>query len=252
MFSLLRLPALQALLIQLAALVLAVLVAAAFSAASGWQPNLFAAVFLQAAVAAGLARWYGVPPWWVWIHSLFVPALALLLTLQFPSWIYLLLFLAMLALYWQTFRTRVPYYPSTRAVRAAAAGLLPRAPGRCIDIGSGFGGLVLDLAARRPDCTIEGVELAPLPWFCSWLRGRLSGNGARFILGDYADLDFSQYDLVFAYLSPAAMPSLWIKAQAEMRSGALLLSFEFEVPGVEPDVVLCPQDGQAMLYGWRM
>lgn len=250
--SLLRLPALQAFLIQLAAFVLVLTGALVVSAFTGLELSLLAAASLHGAMAAGLAWWRRMPRWWLWIHFLFAPALVFLLALRFPSWIYLLLFGAMLALYWQTFRTQVPFYPSTAAVRDAVAGLLPAGPAHCVDLGSGFGGLVLDLAARRPECIMSGIELAPLPWLCSVVRARLSGSRARFARGDYAQLDFGQYDVVFAYLSPAAMPALWSKARAEMRPGALLLSYEFAIPGVPPLLSLCPGPGDEKLYGWRI
>jgi tRNA1(Val) A37 N6-methylase TrmN6 len=58
------------------------------------------------------------------------------------------------------------------------------------DIGSGLGGLVLDLARRRPDAQVDGIELAPLPWLVSRLRAKLSGSRARFLRGDYEAVEF--------------------------------------------------------------
>jgi predicted O-methyltransferase YrrM len=85
----------------------------------------------------------------------------------------------------------------------------------------------------------------------SWLRAHLLGCG-RFIRGDYMTLDFAHYDVVFAYLSPAAMEALWEKAHNEMRPGSLLLSYEFAIPGQMPDLVLEPMHTGCALYGWRM
>jgi SAM-dependent methyltransferase len=136
-------------------------------------------------------------------------------------------------------------------VRDAVAGLLP--PERrvaAIDIGSGLGGLVLELARRRPESRFVGIELAPLPWLASRLRARLSRSAAHFIRGDYEQLDFAQYDLVFAYLSPAAMDALWRKAGREMRPGSLLVSYEFPVQGQPSSRTLVPQAGGPPLYVW--
>jgi SAM-dependent methyltransferase len=131
------------------------------------------------------------------------------------------------------------------------AALLPAGrPVRAIDIGSGLGGLVLELARRRPESRFEGIELAPLPWLASRLRARLSASRSHFIRGDYERLDFGQYDLVFAYLSPAAMDGLWRKARAEMRPGALLVSYEFAIEGHAPDRSLAPTPGGPHLYIW--
>ena len=251
MAALLRLPALQALLVQLAALVLAASLLAISGLLGTLQPTILHVCIAQGVFAAMLAWRVGMPYWWLPIHLLFVPTLALLLAMRLPPWIFLLLLLVMLPLYWQTFRTRVPYYPSSAAVRDEVIELLPARPLRFVDIGSGFGGLVLDIAVRRPDCMCEGVELAPLPWCVSVLRARLSRGRTRFMFGDYANLDFSGHDVVFAYLSPAAMPALWRKACAEMQPGALLLSYEFAVPDAPASLSVQLESSGPFLYGWR-
>jgi len=74
----------------------------------------------------------------------------------------------------------------------------------------------------------------------------------HFVRGDYESLDLGNYDVVFAYLSPAAMPALWRKATAEMAAGALLISHEFSIPGIEPDRIVHPAEGEPPLYVWRM
>ena len=171
---------------------------------------------------------------------------------QAPSWLFLAAFLFLLALYWSTFRTQVPYYPSGKRVWDEVAKLLPQdRPVLAIDIGSGLGGLVLDLAARRPESHFVGIELAPLPWLASRLRALFSGSRARFVRGDYEQLDFSQYDAVFAYLSPAAMSALWRKAAAEMRPGTMLLSYEFLITEKTPDLTILPIGRGPALYVWH-
>jgi predicted O-methyltransferase YrrM len=120
---------------------------------------------------------------------------------------------------------------------------------------SGFGGLALFLARLRPDSRITGIEIAPLPWAVSAVRAAwrsLRGEGgAHFVRGDYRRLNFAEYDVIFAYLSPAAMPALWLQASLQMRPGTLLLSYEFEIPGRAPDFTLVTGSGRS-LYGWRL
>ncbi|WP_156328262.1 trans-aconitate 2-methyltransferase [Massilia sp. WF1] len=146
-----------------------------------------------------------------------------------------------------------PTYP----IRAARVGggcarqLPPDRPLRIVDIGSGLGGLVLDLARRRPDCELSGIELAPLPWLASSLRARATGSRARFLRGDYESLNFGNYDVVFAYLSPAAMGGLWRKAEAEMRPGSVLVSYEFDIVEREPDRRIVTTDSRKILHIWH-
>ncbi len=158
----------------------------------------------------------------------------------------------MLLLYWSTFRTQVPYYPSGQRIWQAVDQLLPTAkPLRIIDIGSGLGGFVLDMARRRPECDVHGIELAPLPWMVSRVRAGWGGNKVRFIRGDYERLNFADYDVVFAYLSPAAMEQLWRKASREMGKGAILMSLEFTIPGQPASVTVPAQGRDPALYLWH-
>ena len=251
---LLRAPGAQAMLIQCAAAVPALAVIYLL-ATFHFPVTYLTAALVQGALAALITYKMGLAPWWRPIQFLFPVAVLAALALHLPSWLFLLLFLLLLGLYWSTFRTQVPYYPSNPAVWDAVRQLLPAGRQlRLIDIGSGLGGLVLYLARQRPDARCTGVELAPFPWLYSWLRARLGRSPARFKLGDYERLDFADYDMVFAYLSPAAMGALWRKAAAELQPGAMLLSYEFivdpDTAGRAPDhVIHATEDGPA-LYVW--
>lgn len=257
---LLRAPAVLATLIQCAAFPLTLVLtyaAASLLARAEGELRLGLAVapwmvaLLQGALAAGLSWRAGLAPWWRPIQLLFPLALLGALALQLPPPLFLAVFIVLLGLYWSTFRTQVPLYPSGPAVWAAVAGLLPPGrPLRLVDIGSGMGGMALDLARRRPESDVVGIELAPLPWLASWLRARLGGSRARFIRGDYEALDFADYDLVFAYLSPAAMGALWLKARAEMRPGSLLASYEFNIDACPPDRTIVTTEHGPLLYVW--
>ena len=214
------------------------------------------AAMLQGVLAAALTAWRGLARWWIAMQLLFPVLLLTVLALQLPPLIFLAGFLFLLTLYWSTFRTQVPFYPSRPVVWRAVATLLPDqgVGGRAVqvvDIGSGLGGLVLSLAAARPDAALLGVELAPMPWLVSRLRAAATRSPARFTRTDYEHLDLGDFDVVFAYLSPAAMPALWQKVQREMRAGTLLLSYEFAIPGHSPDLTVLPDPHGPKLYGWR-
>jgi SAM-dependent methyltransferase len=254
-----RPPAVQAALIQCLAFVLTVALAYLLSYLPQQRVlpvflpvSIGGAVLLQGALAFMITYLRRLAPWWCAIQLLFPAALAATLALHLPPALFLFAFLLLLGLYWSTFRTQVPFYPSGPKVWNAVAALLPaQRPARLIDIGSGLGGLALNLARRRPDCSVSGIELAPLPWAISRLRAYCSGNRARFVRGDYENLDFADYDVVFAYLSPAAMAALWRKAHAQMRSGAMLLSYEFAIEGRAPDRAIHPTVGGPVLYVWQ-
>jgi hypothetical protein len=250
--SLLEIPAIRALLLQLLALIVVASVAISLSVFAGMNLPLPVAAGLQGLLAALLSRRF-LAPWWFGIQFLFPVGAVAFNAFHLPSVIYLCGFFVFVALYWSTFRTQVPFYPSNRVVWNEVVNMLPtERPLRFIDIGSGFGGLVMHLATLRPDSAFMGIELAPLPWLASRIRASMLRSAGTFLRGDYNALDFSQFDVVFAYLSPAAMPALWRKARSEMRSGALLLSYEFPIPETAPWAILqCGKRGEA-LYIWKM
>lgn len=246
-------PALRALLLFALALVGANVLDVLFQRAGLAPLSPLQTALLHGVMAALLARLCRMAIWW-WLILLVFPVAALgVAQLHVPPWVFLAVFLFMLVLFWSTFRSQVPFYPSGQRAWDAVAGLLPEGrPIRFMDIGSGLGGAVLDLSRRRPESEFTGIEIAPLPWLVSRVRAMLAGDRCRFVRGDYLRLDFGDYDVVFAYLSPAAMEALWHKARAEMRPGTLLLSYEFHIPGAPPDVVVAPEGGGRVLHGWRM
>ena len=217
---------------------------------------IFTLVLLQSMVATTLATCAGMAVWWRWIHFFFPIALWIMSIVQIPSSVYLIGFVVTLALYWTTFKTRVPFYPSRPSVWHALYVLMqqhsPKKSLRMIDIGSGLGDLSMYIAQRRPNDTVEGIEIAPLPWLISKVRARMQASNAAFTRGNYESLNFAEYDVVFAYLSPAAMTNLWIKANQEMRKGSLLVSLEFEIPEALPDQIIHTGTSTPKLYVWRM
>lgn len=249
--SLLRAPAVRAMLIQLSAFLLVLSFLHVFPLHSSL--TIPVAAPLQGLIAAAASYIFGLAPWWLLIQAAFPVALIAMLSLHLPPAIFLGAFIALLVMYWSAFRTQVPFYPSNIAVWQAVGDLLPKGrPVRVIDIGSGLGGLVLHLAAMRRESVFAGIEIAPLPWLVSRLRGMLAHANAQFVRGDYECVDFAAYDVVFAYLSPVAMPALWRKAKSEMRPGSMLLSYEFGIVGAEPHFTIAPASGGPLLYGWRM
>jgi hypothetical protein len=248
-----RLPAIHALIIQCISLALVSSLLHLIHLSAGIAVGVAVFAVSQGGLAAALSYRRGMAPWWPPIQIFFPVALIATHMLALPPGLFLVAFLVLLGLYWSTFRTQVPLYLSGKAAWRCVSSLLPRdRPIRFLDIGSGVGGLVMHIESQHPNCDCAGIELAPVPWLIGWFRGKATGSKSRFMRGDYRQLDLAAYDAIFAYLSPAAMPSLWDQASMQMRPGALLLSYEFPVPDVAPDIMMQIEPGGRVLYGWRM
>ena len=185
---------------------------------------------LQGGFAALAARWMHAPPWWPPIHLGFMPLLVLVRMLELPGWIWPCGLGLLLLVFWRTDRGQVPLYLSSRGAADALLQLLPPGPCRVIDLGCGDGALLRRLAAARPECRFVGIEHAPLPWLWARMASR-SLNNLSILRGDFWGHSLAPYDVVYAFLSPAPMPQLWVKASQEMAPDALLVSNSFAVPG---------------------
>jgi len=208
---------------------------------------------LEGAGAAVLGALAGLPVWWLLINLLFAPVAYALLGWQIPAPVYLAAFIVLFAVNAGAWRHRVPLFLSSSRVTVLLAGLLPhRAEFRFLDLGCGTGSLLAGLEERRPDGRYDGIEIAPLSYALSRLRLR-GRRAARVTWGDFWRADFSRYDVVYAYLSPAPMARLWHKARREMRPGSLFVSNTFAIPGAVPLYSLPAGDRmRSTLHVWRM
>ncbi|MFA6310777.1 MAG: methyltransferase type 12, partial [Sterolibacterium sp.] len=203
-----------------------------------------ACAMLQGTCAALVSLAMGAPRWWLPIHCAFLPAVVFASRLDIPPNWYLAAFVLLLLVYWRTDRSRVPLYLSNAMTVQALLRMLPTTSCRVIDLGCAHGGLLRRLARARRDCSFVGIEHAPLPWL--WARlASLGLPNVQIRYGDFWRLNLAPYDIAYAFLSPVPMPRLMDKARAEMRSGALLISNSFAVPGVTAESVVDVPDRRA-------
>jgi hypothetical protein len=245
-------PATLALMLQLIALLMTATLWGLIRQFASIDINFLAIAVFQGSMAMLLSIVFRMDAWWRLIQFTFPIGMLTMHQLALPAWFYFLGFVFTLSLFWTTFRTQVPFYPSRPDVWHRVAEYLPKDRHvHFMDIGSGLGDLVMHLAKVKPHSRFFGIEIAPLPWLISRARAKSRGIvNARFDMGSYETLDFAQFDVIFAYLSPAAMTALWQKASREMKPGSILMSYEFDIDGIEPDDILV-SEGKTPIYIWH-
>lgn len=249
-----RYPALLALLAQLLALLSMTLLLWGAALLGSWRPGLWLAALSQGVLAAALGQWLGLRRWWLVLNLLFVPGLLVVQSRQWAGEWFLVAFLLLLLVNWNSFRERVPLYLSGVRARRLLSQRLAGLPAgfAFVDLGCGLAGTLVQLARDYPAARLVGVETAPLVFVLAWLRClRYRNCHVR-----YRSLwreNLAAYDAVYCFLSPAPMAELWAKAQREMRPGSLLISNSFEVPGVAATEVIELDDWRASrLLLWRL
>lgn len=248
-------PLARVLLAQVIGAAIAFAAAFALNAWAGASVPLFAVLAATGVIAAWLGNKMRLARWWIPVQMNLAPAAALVSLAAVPPWLFLAAFILLGLVYWNSARGRVPLYLTNRTTFDAIAGLIPDTPGqRFLDVGHGIGGILIYLAARRAEVQLTGIESAPLPFLFSWLRARL-GSCPNLALryGDFWKLDFGDYDIVYAFLSPEPMPALYEKACREMKPGTRFVSNSFTVPGAAPDDTITLGDRRrTKLHIWNM
>ena len=110
----------------------------------------------------------------------------------------------------------------------------------------------MPLAKHFPLLQVKAWERAPIPWAISALR---RWNLANLTLhrASFWQASLAEYDVVFAFLSPAVMDEVGDKARREMRAGALFVSSSFAVPEWQPEMKVEIGDArETVLYCYRI
>lgn len=200
-------------------------------------------ILLHASSALAVTRWLELP--WPWQAMNFAVAPCAVASVSFgaPPEIAFVPLVLLLLVYLPTIWTRVPYYPTGSRTYAEVAKLLPQnQPFRFIDLGCGFGGLLAYLAVRFPQGSFHGVEISPLPLTVAKARALLHRN-LRVELKNLWKLDFGEYEVVYAFLSPGVMADLWRKMEGEMRPESTIIINSFPCPA-EPIREIPIEDGR--------
>lgn len=247
-----RPPSLTALGIQLLALLFVFLFISVFSITF---LSVFELALVQGIIAAAISYKQEMPKWWIPMHLIFTPALVATLALSIsPIW-FLAAFLILILMYGNTFQTQVPLYLSSNEAADSLAALLPKQQDfSLIDVGCGCGGLLSQLSkTHSSEGNFFGIEAAPIPFLLSKLRMMFNAPNCSVQWGDFWKHDLAPYDVVYAYLSPVPMASLWHKARKEMRPGSIFISNSFIIPGIEPEQSIKLNDFTgSTLYLWRI
>ncbi|SFK32065.1 hypothetical protein SAMN05216302_100429 [Nitrosomonas aestuarii] len=244
-----RLPVLIAFVAQLAALTMILPLMVTFPSA-----GILEWAILHGIVAAIFSYLFKMATWWIPIQLSFMPAVIATLSIGLSPYWFGLGFCLLVLIYGKTYQTQVPLYLSSNEVTIALTLFLPpKKEFTFIDLGCGCGGLLSRLNKTHANGAFYGIEAALLPYLIGKIRNLFKKSGCKVQWGDLWKQNLSQYDVVYAYLSPVPMKSIWEKVCREMRPGSIFISNTFMIPGVTPEKSIRLNDfSGSTLYIWRI
>ena len=120
-----------------------------------------------------------------------------------------------------------------------------------VDLGSGWGTLLLPLAKKFPEHKFIGIERAFTPFYISCWRARKLPN-LCFIREDFFSYDLSKTNIVMMFLIGFMMPKVTEKCLKELPKGAKIYASRFALSGVEADVIVNLGDKMSVYYVYEM
>jgi hypothetical protein len=105
-----------------------------------------------------------------------------------------------------------------------------------IDLGSGWGNVVIRLAKHYPNRQIIGYELSFLPWLTSRVLKKLLGlSNLTLHRKNFYHARFPSNSILICYLFPQAMQQINDKLRREKSSINMLISNNFALPSWQAD-----------------
>ena len=136
-----------------------------------------------------------------------------------------------------------PSPSSGKTYRAIATATEHAGAGPIVDLGSGWGTLVVALAGKYPHRQVVGYELSFVPWLFSSIRKSVSGlDNLTLYRRDFLKADLSDASVFTCYLFPNGMVSLKDKLEQDNIHDVLIVSSTFALPSSEPLKVIRVQD----------
>ncbi|MFY0663374.1 MAG: methyltransferase [Natronospirillum sp.] len=165
---------------------------------------------------------------------------------------------AMLSIVVSTLYTGISPMPSSVKARQAMMRLVSEVAEdqtnyTIVDLGSGWGHLVIPLARRFPQHHIVGYELSWLPWLVSWsLKQALRLDNLVLYRRDCFKAELRGADIITCYLFASAMKRLAKKLEDDGARPRWMVSNFFALPVAEPEQTLQLNDlYQTRIYRYQ-
>lgn len=139
------------------------------------------------------------------------------------------------------FLTGAPWVPTPRERILKMLELAKIKPNeRVYDLGSGDGRMA-HLAAKHYNADAIGLELSPIIYAMGRICNFFRRSKSQLLLRDFRHVDLKNADVLTFYLLPPILKKMRERWERELKPGARIVSYAFEVEGWKP-VYIEPKD----------
>lgn len=139
---------------------------------------------------------------------------------------------------WSTLTTGISPMPSSKKARQAMLQLICETgtrTGPIVELGSGWGSLLIPLAKQYPQRKIIGYELSIMPWLTTVILKHLLGlKNIQVYRKNFLHSDLASASVILCYLFPKGMQAVESKMSAQGGQIEYLISNNFALPSHQP------------------
>ena len=107
------------------------------------------------------------------------------------------------------------------------------------DLGCGNARFLLEVEKQTGAKTI-GFEISPWAYILARLNILLHRSKTKVLYKNFYHQDVSDADVVFCYLLDTVMPKVGTQLEAQLKPGAIVISFAFPIKAWEPTKIITP------------
>ena len=134
-----------------------------------------------------------------------------------------------LSILYTTWKTGISPMPSSHQSRVVMLNLIPSTSSVCVDLGSGWGGMLRMLAAQYPRSRIIGYEQSWIPYF--WSKVTCRHPNIEIHRTDFLSIAHPTDAVLLCYLCPKGMRRIENTLKGE---ASCLISHTFALPHTKP------------------
>jgi len=143
---------------------------------------------------------------------------------------------------------------SSKAYKALLTLVNKTGSGTIIDLGSGWGNLVIPLARNQPQRQVIGYELSLLPWLASTLLKKIYAlDNLTLHRVNFYQQKLPAASVLICYLYPQAMSKINDKLRLEQPNVDFLISNNFALPSWQAEQMILLDDFyQSPIYRYKI
>lgn len=121
------------------------------------------------------------------------------------------------------------------------------ASGNILDVGSGWGSMLIPMAKALPDWNFFGIERSPTPWFISQLRTAKNNSGnINLFLGDAAKFRYRGYDIIYLNVHKKLLNEITPPLLRNIERGSLVVTYRNQIDGLNAFNTITVKDDRGM------